>query len=211
MTIESLNLGNNETIETNPSDTSLTSLENQLANKQQKLDELKATIDSPMIVNGENLEEKAKDKNGKKEKKKPIIWDRVFRKRNIEKLNKVAVLYLRNNNKAEALELEARRGFFTINGKTYNEDKDCVFTMGKERLPLAVIREDSLIPEGNSNWTERAMKEKCFALQDQVIRGVKHAEFVRMGEKEPMRLSGKAIVGIIIAGIVLMAFIMNYV
>ena len=148
------------------------------------------------------------DKQIEKDKKK-TLWQKIFNK-NIVKKGKTAVLYLRNNGIAEPMELESKRGFFNINGKTYHEDRDCIYTITKDRIPLAIIPEWSMIPYGTKKWHDKSLIEKFSELEDHTLRGIRHAEMVRMGEKEGMKLNNKTMVVIGIIVIVAVAFLMGY-
>jgi len=148
------------------------------------------------------LEEEVKE--GNKKKKKLNFWQRWFSSKKLDKPNLVAVLFLRNNGNAETLIIPTIRNFFSINGKTYHERRDCTYTVTKERKPLAVIREWDMMPIGTKNWDELEMRKKFSELQDQTLRGIRHAELVKMGDKEGKKVNTKTIVlviiGIIIAG-----------
>ncbi len=136
-----------------------------------------------------------------KKKQKAGIWDKSFNKKRLAKTQKVAVLYLTNNGQAMPLELEPKNGFFTIKGKAYHEREDCTWVMGKQRIPLAIIPEGELIPMGKEQWKEKNMKEKFLELQTHTMKGIRHAELVKLsGEKDGPKLNGKTI---IIIGIVL--------
>jgi len=168
-----------------------------------------SSIDNPfgnIVVDGKD-NEKDKDK-----KKKTSIWLRLFNTKKFKLPNRIAVIYLRNNGKAQPIEVESNQGFFHISGKTYHEDRDCVFQLevGNDRIPLAIIPEWSLIPYGTKKWQEEPMLAKFHSLEDHVLRGIKNAEMVRMGEKSPMKLNAKAIIGIIIVVIIGVALLMNY-
>lgn len=145
----------------------------------------------------------------KQEKKN--LWDKLFRKNRLKKPNTTAVVYLRKNGIAEAMEVEVRNGFFNIYGKTYHEDRDCIYRLGKEKYPFAIIPEWNVTPIGKYEWDVKDMQEKFSTLQDHVMKGIRHAERVRMGEKEPMKLNGKALITIGILAIIGIAFIMQYV
>lgn len=139
---------------------------------------------------------------------KKSIWEKMFSKNKLKKPRMVAVLFLRNNGKAEPLELEVKNGFFEIAGKSYHEDKDCMWRFTKEGLPLAIIEQDSLLPIGTRRYYQyypdetslQFVKRKLMECQDHVLRGIRHAEFVRMGEKEK---SGVSMKQIIVVGIIL--------
>ncbi len=146
-----------------------------------------------------------------KEKTKLGFWEKTWRKRKLKINNIVAVLYLNENGTAETMEVKSEKGFFNIKGKTYHERNDCTFTMSKDRYPLAIIHEWSITPEGTKTWDEKEIQEKFSLFQDHAIKGIRHAERVRLGERgEGIKLNGKAVVGLIIAAIVAIAFMMNF-
>jgi hypothetical protein len=143
-------------------------------------------------------------KNPKKEKKedekkklKQKWWERLWSKRKLDKPQTIAILYLRNNGKAEPLEVETRNGFFAVHGKTYNEDRDCVYFMGKERIPLCIVPEWSLVPYGTKQWHDKDLLTKFSELQDHALKGIRHAEIVKMGGLEgKTKWNIKAIIGV---------------
>lgn len=132
----------------------------------------------------------------KKSKKKPgNVWDKAFNKRKLKKEKKVAILFLTNNGQAIPMELEPKNGFFSIKGKSYHEREDCCYSMTKERIPLAIIPEWSLIPLGTKEWEDRSIKEKFLELQTHAMRGIRHAELVRLaGEKDGQKISPKMLI-----------------
>lgn len=146
----------------------------------------------------------------KKEKKKIPFWEKIFRKSKLGKPNKVAVIFLRNNGRAEPMELETSNGFFRIAGKTYHENRDCFYSLGKERYPLALIPEWSLIPIGTKKWEDKDMLEKFAELQDHTLRGIRNAELVKMGDTEKGKINTKAAIGLGIAVIVGLAILQSY-
>ena len=148
----------------------------------------------------EQKQETKKDKKG--------IWGRIFKESKLKK-GKTAILFLKNNNIAEPMELESNKGFFHIDGKTYHEDRDCVYTLGKDRYPLAIIPEWSSIPFGTKSWHDKPMLEKFHSLEEHTIRGIRQAELVRSGEKDKDKLNIKTIVIIGILMIIALAFIMK--
>lgn len=128
----------------------------------------------------------------KKKKKDKSVWDGMFNHRKLKKPKSVAVLFLRNNGKAESSEQITKNGFFSISGNTYHEDKDCIWRMGKDGISLAIIEENSLMPLGTRNWYEKRKDEgqidywqrKFAELQDHVMKGIRHAELVKYGGQE---------------------------
>ncbi len=150
-------------------------------------------------------------KSEKEDKKKKGLWEKMWRKNRLKRPEQVAVMYLRNNGTAEPMELETKQGFFNIDGKTYHVNRDCTFSLSGDRIPLAIIPEWSLVPMGTKRWDDRSMLEKFAELQDHVLRGIRHAELVKMGDRPPgTKLSGKAIVGMIIAAIVGLVLLSSY-
>lgn len=158
------------------------------------------------------LEELAEvKKNKKKDKTKQGFWDKVWNKKKLEKRNTVAVLYLRENGTAEPMEIISKRGFFNINGKTYHERRDCIYTMSKERYPLAIIPEWSITPLGNKLWYDKTPQEIIGILQDHCMNGIRHSERVRSGENmgtNKINMKNVIVIGIIV--IVAIAVLMGY-
>lgn len=144
-------------------------------------------------------------------KKKAGLWDKMFNKKRLKKPNTVAVIFLRNNGKAEPMEVESKKGFYSIHGKTYNEDRDCIYSLGKDKIPLAIIPEWSLLPYGTKAWHDKPMLEKFSELQDHTLRGIRHAELVKMGEGRESKLNAKAVIGIIVLAIIGYAVFSAYV
>ena len=161
----------------------------------------------------ESIKDKEKPEEKEEKKKKRGLWDKIFRKNKLKKPNTVAIIYLRENGTAESLERQSdSMGFFHINGKVYHEDRDCVYRLGKEKYPLALIPEWNVTPIGRKSWEDKGMQEKFAVLQDHVMKGIRHAERVRMGERgDGMQLSVKGMVGIGIIIIVVIAVVMNYI
>ena len=125
--------------------------------------------------------EEAKELVDEKGKKKLTWWSKTFKSKNFEKPKLIAVLFLRNNGRAETMQLETKNGFFNIDKKTYHERKDCTWVVGKDRIPLAIIPEWSLIPLGTQEWQDKPMLEKFNELQDHTLKGIRHAELVKVG------------------------------
>lgn len=162
----------------------------------------------------ETKPEPKKDEEKKKKKKDRGIFS-FLNSKTLKKPNRVGVLYLRNNGVAEPMEVESHRGFFIIEGKTYHDNRDCIFTVitkDKDRVPLAVIPEWSLIPLGTKRWEDRSMLEKFAELQDHTIKGIRNSELVKMGDqpyKKPMTPKQMILWGlaVLVGGIVLVNFI----
>lgn len=153
----------------------------------------------------ETLEKKIEDK-----KDKPNLWDRLWNKNKLKKGKSVAILFLKQNGIAEPMELESKKGFFEIQGQSYHEDKDCLWRISKTGVNLALIEEKSLLPIGTERWYEGRplerttdfMKRKLMEMQDHVLRAIRHAEFVRMGESDKSKWDTKTVIIVIIAVII---------
>lgn len=156
------------------------------------------------------LEQVVTDDVEKKKKKKQTFWARLWRAGKLKKKNMVAVIYLRNNGNAEPMEVQSKDGFFNIYGKTYHENIACIYSMTKDRVPLAIIPEWSLIPIGTKRWEDKSMIEKFAELQDHTLRGIRHAEFVRMGGDKGLGLNAKSVIGFIVLGIIGIAIAAQY-
>jgi len=152
---------------------------------------------------------KTTDKKEKKDKKN--WWEKLFNKKTLGKTNKVAILLLRNSGNAEALEIEPKKGFFTIDNKIYHQRRDCVWTITKDRLPLAIIRENNLTPIGTQAWEDKTLQEKFAELQDHVLRGIRHAELIRLGEKDIKQIDMKRAIGIGLLVVIVVAVVMSYI
>jgi hypothetical protein len=117
-----------------------------------------------------------------KKKEKGKTWHQnLFKKEKFKKPSKVGVLFLRKNGTAEAMEKEPKNSFFEVDGQTYHERRDCTYFFGKDRIPLAVISEGGFIPLGTTKWYEKDMLSKFHEAQDHLLRGIRHAELVRVG------------------------------
>ncbi len=134
-------------------------------------------------------------------KNKPGVWDKMFNKKKLVKDQKVAVMYLTKNGQALPFELEPKNGFFTIKGKAYHEREDCSWVMGKQRIPLAIIREGEIIPMGKQQWLEKEINEKFLEVQTHAMKGIRHAELVKLSGDDRKPLNAKAI---ILGGIILL-------
>ena len=160
------------------------------------------------------LEEKivVKPNNEKKEnlKKKKTLWEKMFRKNRLKKPQMVAIIYLRRNGVAEPMEVQSKNGFFNINNKTYHEDRDCIWRLGKDKHPFAIIPEWNVTPIGRVEWEDKSMQEKYHTLEDHVMKGIRHAERVRMEGGPQMKLNPKTIILFVIIGIIGLAFILGY-
>lgn len=147
----------------------------------------------------------------KKKKKLLSLWDKSYPKSKLKKPNTVAIVFLRNNGIAELLVLESKRGFFTIANKTYHERRDCTWITGKDRKPLCIVFENDMLPIGKKEWDDKELREKLSELQDHVLRGIRHAELVKMGEKDKANVNMKQIIiwglAVLVGGIILFNYI----
>jgi len=120
-----------------------------------------------------------KKKNIKIKEKK--WWGKHFSKDKIKKSNRVGVIYLRNNGNVDLLEIQTNNGSFSIDGKPFHENRHCVYTLTKDRIPLMIVREWDLIPLGTKKWDDEPMLEKFAELEQHVLKGIRQAELVKVG------------------------------
>ena len=168
------------------------------------INDMKKAMPQPPVAIPEHKEDKPK------KKKKNGFWDKVWGEGKLKKPKTVAIMYLRNDGTAEPMEIQSKDGFFNIYGKTYHENRDCIWSITKKRTPLAIIPEWSLIPLGTQRWENKSMLEKFAELQDHTLRGIRHAEFVRMGGDKGLNLNAKAVIGFIILAIIGIAIAAQY-
>ena len=155
---------------------------------------------------------KAREKKPELSKDKKHWWTGFFSKDRLKKPSKVAVLYLRNNNNAELVETEPKDDIFYINNESYHVDNACVFTVGKERIPLAIIAEWDLIPLGTKAWIDQPLRKKFSELERHVLKGIRNAELVKtLGGRGDMKLTTKQLIVYGIIALVIGAVLLNYV
>lgn len=147
----------------------------------------------------------------RKERKEKTFFDRMFKKNKLKKPNMVAVVYLRNNGNADFIEVESKKGFFNINNRSYHERRDCTYTSSKERTPLCIIMEDDLIPIGRKEWNDSPYRYKCAELQDHVLKGIRHAEQVKVEGRETKPMNMKTVVVWLIIGVIAFAVLRPYI
>ena len=156
-----------------------------------------------------NKEEvKSKEKKVKVEKK---WFERLFNINKLQKTNKVAVVYLLNNNLVEFYELDTQDGKFSVNGNHYHVDKDCIYTTKKDRIPFMVVREWDIIPLGTKKWDDETMRIKFSELEKHVLRGIKNAELYKVGDNAPFKMTGKQMILWGLAALVIGAVVINYI
>ena len=109
------------------------------------------------------------------------------------------------------MELETVNGFFNVDGKPYNEDRDCVYTITKDRIPLLIVREWDIIPLGTKKWDDDPMREKFSELSQHLLRGIKNAEFVRTGGGFDGKLTPKQLILWGLVALVGVIIIMNFI
>ncbi|HEC39518.1 hypothetical protein LCGC14_0538290 [marine sediment metagenome] len=121
------------------------------------------------------------NKKQTKKKKENNLWSKTFNKDKLKKPNKAGVVYLRNNGNADLMQVNTVNGFFSIESKIYHEDRDCVYTITKDRTPLLIVREWDLIPLGTKKWEDEPMRKKFAELEQHVLKGIRQAELVKSG------------------------------
>lgn len=161
----------------------------------------------------DNLEQALKQE--KMKTKRNSFWDAVFKKKSLKKPQRIAVLYLRKNNAGEVMDVDTNKGFFDIAGKTYHVSRDCLYTLGKERIPLAIIEEDGLIPKGNADFYARlndinALDKMNARYQNLVLQAIRHAELVKYQTQEKGKINPKVAIGLAIGAIIAYALFRNY-
>lgn len=157
------------------------------------------------------LLEKPKEDKKKEKKDNDKWWGKFFKRNKLKKPSMVAIIYLRNNGNAELLEQAPKNGMFSINGQTYHERSDCIYTVTKDRIPMAIIKEWDIIPVGTKRWDEDTMKEKFSQLEEHVLKGIRHAELVRRDGEERKPLATKQMILYVILAIVVGAILINYI
>ena len=175
--------------------------------------ELEEVVQEEIPLPLEIIDRDDKKKSKDKKHEKQGFWAKIFKKKRLIKPKRVAVIYLYNNGSAETSIQETKEGFFSMNNKTYHERRDCTYMIEieRERFPLAIIPEWSLIPLGTEGWKDKTMQEKFSELQDHVLSAIRRAELVKMGAGALPALNMKTI---ILAGILVLivgAVILNYV
>ncbi len=146
----------------------------------------------------------------KKKDKKKEWWSKHFNKDKFKKPNRVGVIYLRNNGNVDLTEVETRNGQFTVNGKGYHEDRHCVYTLTKDRIPLMIVREWDMIALGTKKWDDEPMLEKFAELEQHVLKGIRQAELVKMGGGIESKLTPKQMILWGLAALVGVILLMNY-
>ncbi len=144
-------------------------------------------------------------------KKDSKWWSKFFSKDKLKKPDRVAVIYLRNNGRGELLECQTRGGFFEVGGKKYHEDKDCVYTVTKDRIPLLIVREWDMTPLGTKKRDDETMHEKFADLEQHVLKGIRQAELVKTGGGLEGNISRKQVVIYVIIAIVLGALAISFI
>ncbi len=146
----------------------------------------------------------------KEEKQKKTLFQKLFNNKTLKKPESVAIVYLRKNGTAQLTVAEPRNEMFNIDGRVYHQREDCNFSAGKERIPLAVIREDGLVPEGTEDYynmeSDLDMQKRCADHQDYAIKAIRHAEIVRMGYDDGSnraKLNPKIIIAVVIGLVIL--------
>ncbi len=157
-------------------------------------------------------EDKEVEKKTVEKKKKDKKWfERFFNKDKLQKSNKVAVVYLLDNHLADFMELDTIDGKFKINNQEYHVDKDCMFTTRKDRIPLVIIREWDIVPLGTKKWEDETMRIKFSELEKHVLRGIKNAELYKVGDNNPMKITGKQMILWGLAALIVGAVVINYI
>lgn len=154
------------------------------------------------MIDEDKLKEFDKLKKEKEEEKNKF-WGKTIRKDKLKKPESIAVLYLRMNGIAEPLYVIPKNGMFHIESQTYHVREDCRYLINKDKVPLAILREDGLVPEGTSEFWEREFQARCAEHQNKAIKAISQAELVRMGyDDNKMKINPKIIIVLVILAIV---------
>lgn len=162
---------------------------------------------------GKKKEKETEEKPKEEKREEKQKWfNKFFNNERLKKSNKVAVVFLRNNRLADFKEVEARNGYFSIEGKNYHVDNDCIYSTQKDRIPMAIIREWDLMPLGTKQYEDDEMRNRFAKLESHVLNGIKNAELARTGGSGfGNNLTNKQIILYAIIGIVAVALIVGYI
>ena len=161
-------------------------------------------------------EKKEQPKGTPKKQINKGLFDKLFNKNKLKKGNKVAVVLLRDNSLADFKEVEAINQQFSVEGKSYHVERDCVYTTQKDRIPLMIIREWDLIPLGTKRWydtegKDERMREKFANLERHVLRGIKNFELWKVQDgKRGQNIDAKKLILYIVIAFVIGAVVINY-
>lgn len=115
----------------------------------------------------------------------------------------VAVLYLRESGIAELKYVKPNNGMFIVDGRYYHIVESCSYSIGKKRIPLAIIPEWSFIPVSKKEY-EIILGAKYQDAQMLIIKSLENAEIVKIQQegdhKKPA--DSKLIIGILIAAVI---------
>lgn len=127
------------------------------------------------------------------------------------KEGEVCVLYLRESGTSEFKYVRPQNGMFIVDGRYYHIKSSCIHTIGKKRIPLAVIPEWSFIPLSKTDYAEVLGANEQDA-QMLIIKSLENAEVVKIQrENEPAKKQDpKLVIWIIIAGVVALYFLQKY-
>ena len=115
----------------------------------------------------------------------------------------VAVLYLTSSGIGQLKYVKPENGMYIVEGRYYHVIGSCNYSLGKKRIPLAVIPEWSFVPLSKKDF-EVKMGAKYQDAQGLIIKSLENAEIVKinqdlMPKKAP---NAKLIIWIIIAAVV---------
>ncbi len=115
----------------------------------------------------------------------------------------VAVLYLRESGIGELKYVKPENGMFIVSGRYYHITDSCIYTLGKKRVPLAVIPEWSFVPLSKKEY-ETILGSKYQDAQLLIIKSLENAEIVKIHQdgNPKGKADSKIIIWIIIAGVV---------
>jgi len=124
----------------------------------------------------------------------------------------VAVMYLRNSGIAELRYVKPENDFFVVDGHYYHIDESCYYSIGKKRIPMAIIPEWSFTPLSRKAYGEVLQADSQHA-QKLIIKALENAEIVKINRddgKEKGKLNPKTAIIIVILIIVAIAVLPKF-
>jgi len=114
----------------------------------------------------------------------------------------VAVLYMRESGIADLKYVKPENGMFIVEGRYYHIRDSCMYSIGKKRIPLAVIPEWSFVPLSKKGYKEHLGSENQEA-QMLIIKSLENAEVVKIQQdgNPKGKTDGKLIIWILIAAV----------
>lgn len=132
-------------------------------------------------------------------------------KEDIKRISKgeVLILFLRESGVGEFKYVKPDNGMFIVDGRYYHVRGNCIFNVGKKRIPLAVIPEWSFIPLSRIEYETKLHASEQEA-QLLIIKSLENAEVVKINqETEPAKKADSKLIIWIIIGAIVGLFFLN--